>query len=80
MVEQQVEAKAIIPDTPIEAAILEQLSAEPLHVDDLRLHTDLSSAELSSTLTMMELKGQVRQVGGMNYVLARETQVRYIVD
>jgi DNA processing protein len=80
MIEQQVEAKAIIPDTPIEAAILEQLSAEPLHVDDLRLHTDLSSAELSSTLTMMELKGQVRQVGGMNYVLARETQVRYIVD
>jgi len=28
----------------------------------------------------MELKGMVRQVGGMNYVLARESGVEYKVD
>ncbi len=68
MVAQHTEARAIIPDTPTEAVLLERLSAEPVHVDELGRHTGLSSAELSSTLTMMELKGQVRQVGGMNYV------------
>ena len=80
MVVQQTEAAEIIPDTPIEAKILQYLSAEPLHVDELGSQTQLSSAELSSTLTMMELKGQVRQVGGMNYVLARETTVRYRLE
>jgi hypothetical protein len=28
----------------------------------------------------MELKGMVRQVGGMNYVLAREGSVEYVID
>jgi hypothetical protein len=29
---------------------------------------------------MMELKGMVRQVGGMNYILAREASVPYRLD
>jgi hypothetical protein len=32
---------------------------------------------VSSTLTLMELKGMVQQVGGMNYVLMREPDVVY---
>ena len=80
MVPEQLEAATIIPDSPTEATILQQLSAEPVHIDELGHRTHLSPAELSSTLTMMELKGQVRQVGNMNYVLARETQVRYQVE
>jgi len=36
--------------------------------------------EVASTLTLMELKGKVRQVGGMHYVIAREAGVPYIVD
>jgi DNA processing protein len=74
------QARAIIPDTPAEAAILAALAADPVHIDELGQCTGLSSAELSSTLTMMELKGQVRQVGGMNYVMARETSVRYVIE
>jgi DNA processing protein len=77
---EQTEAKAIIPDTPAEAAILGVLSAEPTHVDELGQRTGLGSAELSSTLTMMELKGQVRQVGGMNYIVAHEARVRYVIE
>jgi len=71
LVSQHVEARAIIPDNEIEATLLQNLSAEPIHVDDLARLTGLSAAEISSTLTMMELKGMVRQVGGMNYVIAR---------
>jgi hypothetical protein len=35
---------------------------------------------VSSTLALMELKGMVRQVGGMNYVLARETSIEYVIE
>lgn len=80
MVAQHTEAKEVIPDTPTEAAILQYLSAEPIHIDELGTYTGIPAAELSSTLTMMELKGQVRQVGGMNYVIAREANVRYVVE
>ena len=34
----------------------------------------------SSTLALMELKGMIRQVGGMNYMLVREGRVDYVVD
>jgi DNA processing protein len=80
MVAQQSEARAIIPDNDIEAILLKQLSTEPTHVDDLGQATHLSAADIASTLTMMELKGMVRQVGGMNYVIARETAAQYIIE
>ncbi len=80
MIAQQTEARAIIPDNEVEAVLLEHLSAEPVHVDDLGESTGLSASDVSSTLTMMELKGMVRQVEGMNYVVARESSVKYIVE
>lgn len=66
-----------LPETEDESAIFEHLSAQPVHVDDLSRTTGLSSSVVSSTLTLMELKGMVRQVGGMNYVMAREPDPSY---
>ncbi len=80
MIPEQKEAKAIIPDTPTEATILEHLSVEPTHIDELGQSTGLPAAALSSTLVIMELKGQIRHVGSMHYVMARETQTQYVVD
>lgn len=80
MVAQHTEARAIIPDNEIEATLLQQLSLEPVHVDELGRATGLSAPDIASTLTMMELKGMVRQVGGMNYVIAREAHVHYTID
>ena len=45
-----------------------------------RQKSGLPIAQVSSTLALMELKGMVRQVGGMSYVLAREGRVEYVVD
>ena len=39
----------------------------------------LPVSQVSSTLAMMELKGMVRQLGGMEYVLNRETRGKYRV-
>ena len=69
-----------LPETQDEAALYEYLSAQPVHIDDLSRSTGLSSSLVSSTLTLMELKGMVRQVGGMNYVLAREPEPIYDID
>jgi len=36
--------------------------------------------KVSAALALMELKGMVRQVGGMNYVSVREVQSEYRTD
>ena len=80
MVAHHAEARAIIPDNEAETLLLKQLSTDPVHIDELGQATGLSAPEVASTLTMMELKGMVRQVEGMNYVIARESGVRYVVE
>jgi DNA processing protein len=54
-----------------ESVILEQLASEPSHIDEIYRRSGLTMQEVSSTLAMLELKGIVRQVGNMNYVLTR---------
>jgi DNA processing protein len=76
-VAQQLEMKEMLPASDTEAALLKQLSAEPSHIDDICRSSGLPASTVSSTLTMMELKGLVKQVGGMNYSLARELREEY---
>ena len=80
MVEQQMDVKAKVPASGVEIKLLDHLSAEPVHVDDLCLAVDLPVAEVSSTLALMELKGQVRQAAGMTYILTREGSIGYCVE
>lgn len=68
MVAEQKEARQTLPATETEALLLAHLSAEPVHVDDLTRAVGLPVAQVTSTLALMELKGMVRQVGGMKYV------------
>jgi DNA processing protein len=80
LVERHQEVRLLVPEDEREARILEHVSAEPIHVDDLGQRTNLPISEVTSTLALMELKGMVRQVGGMNYVLARERGVQYALE
>ncbi|MFO7697242.1 MAG: DNA-processing protein DprA [Anaerolineae bacterium] len=59
-----------VPENAGEARLLSTLGAEPLHVDELARATGLPAAEVTSTLLMMELKGMVRRVDQMSYVVA----------
>lgn len=79
-VAQQSAARQTLPTDPTEARLYALLSAEPRHVDELRRETNLPISEITSTLALMELKGMVRQTGGMQYVLAREPGPVYYVD
>jgi DNA processing protein len=78
-VTEQREVRKILPGNEIEAKLLSVLTHEPLHMDDIRNQTGLPIERVSATLVMMELKGLVRQVGGMNYVAVREEQADYKV-
>ena len=60
-----------------ESALLGILNDEPQHIDDIRRSADVPISSVSSMLTMLELKGQVRQVGCMHYVRLREVSQVY---
>ena len=75
----QTEMKEIIPPSDIEALLLKQLGVEPTHIDEVCHSTGLPVSTISSTLTMMELKGLVKQMGSMNYVRSREARQEYRV-
>ncbi|MDA1329747.1 MAG: DNA-protecting protein DprA [Chloroflexi bacterium] len=70
-------ARVVLPADATEAKLFEVLGREPLHVDEIRAETDLPIEQVSSTLALMELKGMVRLVGGMNYVAVREANAAY---
>ncbi|OGL65304.1 DNA protecting protein DprA [Candidatus Uhrbacteria bacterium RIFCSPLOWO2_01_FULL_47_24] len=65
-----IEARKIMPDDPTEEKILAHLGDEPVHIDELVEKTQMQAGETASCLTLMEMKGKVRHIGGMNYVLA----------
>lgn len=73
---QQLSIKEFTASNESENTILKQLSAEPMHVDEICRRSGLSMAEVGSTLSMLELKGAARQIGNMNYTLAQEMRVK----
>jgi len=76
---QQVEMRELVPESETESLLVKHLSAEPVHIDEICRSTGLPISQISSTLALMELKGSVKQVGTMNYVLAREMREEYRV-
>ena len=63
--------------TPDEQALMDALSREPRHVDEVVRATGLAAAQVSATLALLELKGLVRDAGGMQYVRVREAPAAY---
>ena len=76
-VTEQRSVRRALPGDEFETKLMNVLTNEPLHLDDIRNLTGLPIERVSATLVMMELKGLVRQVGGNNYVTVREEQAEY---
>jgi DNA processing protein len=73
----QVALKEVMPETDTESRLLKSLNSEPTHIDEVCRSSGLPIAEVSATLAMMELKGMIKQVASMSYVLARELREEY---
>lgn len=56
------------------------LSRELRHIDEIAQAADLAAGTVSGTLAMLELKGLVRDLGGIQYVRVREEAVDYTVE
>lgn len=80
LVSERQEARVALPADATEQKVLHHLAVGPTHIDDLCQQLGLPVAQLSGTLAMMELKGLVRQIGGMNYVVAKEERAEYRVE
>lgn len=74
---EQKAARKIVPADAIEAKLLALLTNEPMQIDEIRNQAGLPIEKVSASLALMELKGMVRQVGGMNYIAVREEQSEY---
>ncbi len=61
----------VVPETKEEEIILSRLSHEPVHIDELVRLTKLDTSIISSTLVIMEMKGMVKNLGNMEYILTR---------
>ncbi len=57
------------PDSKEEAVILDLLTKAPIHIDELTRQTELNAPKVASTLSLMEMKGRTRHVGGQYYIL-----------
>jgi DNA processing protein len=68
MASQQQEARERLPLDADEAVVLQYLSKEPLHIDEIQRSSGLPVSTVSGYLAMLELKGIVRHVGAMTYV------------
>jgi DNA processing protein len=76
-VEQVYAARSILPADEVEKQGLHAMGTEPVPVDEIGVRTGYPISRICSVLTLMELKGMVRQVGGMNYVAVREDEANY---
>ncbi len=65
-----VKARKILPRNTDEKTIFEILNAEPLHINEIIKRTNLPQAKISSVLTLMEIEGKVKHLGGMVYKLS----------
>jgi DNA processing protein len=71
MLPEHVETQAMAPENEEERTLLQQLSHEARHIDDIIRDTGLPTHTVTAALTIMELKGMIRQVGAMHYTLVR---------
>lgn len=59
--------ESVSPDSPYEAEIVKLLENEPLYLDELVRITGSKTSEISARLTIMEMKGLIKNLGGGKY-------------
>jgi DNA processing protein len=79
-VETRIQVHAVAPSNPAEEILVGYLTDEPRHIDDLCQLSGLPITQVSSVLSLMELKGMVRRLEGMLYTLARGGRETYRLD
>ncbi|MDH3324209.1 MAG: DNA-protecting protein DprA, partial [Candidatus Peregrinibacteria bacterium] len=69
-IEQQKKAKMNVPEVGIEADILQLFGNEKMHIDDLIRVAKFPGNVVSSTVSILEIKGYVVNLGGQVYAVS----------
>lgn len=67
----KLEAKKVIPENADEEKILKILAKENLHIDTIVKISGMEVSRVSSLLTLMEIKGKIKNLGKMTYAITR---------
>lgn len=66
--------KALSPvkgDNAVETKILQQLSLQPIAINDIIKQTGLCPGDVTAALTFLEIKGRVKNLGAQQYIMKR---------
>ncbi|MCX7779111.1 MAG: DNA-processing protein DprA [Patescibacteria group bacterium] len=61
--------REIKPETKEEEILLKYLSKEPIHIDELIRKSGLTPSQVSATLSIMEIREKIKNLGGGNFIL-----------
>lgn len=64
-------AKSVLPENPEEEEVLKILAEGQLYIDEIVRVSGLETGKIASLLALMEIKGKVKNLGGMVYTIAR---------
>jgi len=68
-VKSYISNQKILPENKEEKNIIDILNSEPTHIDQIIKQTNLPASQISSSLSIMEMKGMVKNLGSQNYIL-----------
>jgi DNA processing protein len=71
------QASLLLPGDELETKLMEILNLEPVYIDEIQTKAGFPVEKVSAALTMMELKGMVKQVGGMTFMAIRDERESY---
>jgi DNA processing protein len=60
--------------------LLKYITFDTMHIDNIQRAFGLPVAAVSRSMTIMEIKGLVKQAGSMNYIRTREASAEYQVS
>jgi len=64
-----IKTRKIIPENKEEEIILKYLSHDPIHIDKIAELTKLDTSALNCAMTIMEMKGKIKNLGAMMFVI-----------
>jgi DNA processing protein len=79
LIQEHQQFRKLAPSGNAETVLYSVLNDQPLHIDEIIHKAALSISEVTAQLTVMELKGMVRHVGGMKYIKICENGESYQV-
>ena len=77
---RQMDLLSVVSQDGQESKLLTCIIYEPVHMDNIQMASGLPVATINNSLAMVEIKGLVKQVGGINYIRTREAQAEYRVS